>query len=229
MLIVKLGGSVIQETLTEINPKVFECVNKLIALDERLLIVTGGGKVCRFFRDSLKKSGFENENNLHWVGTRAVNLQADFVRSLFPIETTYQRLIDSENILQDAISLRKDFKYFAAGGWEIGHSSDFDATRMAISFKSSKILRISDIDYVYTADPDVDESAKKIESASWEEYLDIIGNPEKHEPGASYPVDPIAARVAESNNLKFYFTSLDKFLNTSSIDFKNFDGTIIGD
>lgn len=228
MLIVKLGGSVIQEDLTNVNPKVFTCVERLLHLHLPIVIVTGGGKICRLFQNALKENGCTNVDNLHWVGTRVVNLQSEFIKSIFPVENTFPFLIDSDEMLSSALNSLDKYMYFAAGGWNIGHSSDYDAAKMALFFKTTEVLRISDINYVYDGDPDKNPDAKKIERATWQEYLDIIGNPGEHVPGASYPVDPIAAQVAMENNLKFYFTSLDKFLEVETLDFSKFQGTVIG-
>lgn len=228
MLVVKLGGSVFQKKLTEVNPQIFDCINKLISLDQKIVIVTGGGKICRLFQNALKERGYNDIANLHWVGTRSVNLQSEFVRSLFPLQSTYPRLIDSLALLSDAVKQSQHYNYFACGGWEIGHSSDFDAVKVAVSFGISKILRISDIDYVYSDDPKKNPDAKKLEHVSWEDYFKIIGGEKDFDPGASYPIDPVAARLAKENQHQFYFTSLDKFVDSEGFVLDEFDGTVIG-
>lgn len=228
MLIVKLGGSVIQDSLTEINPKVFDCIKKLIALNEQIIIATGGGKICRLFQNTLSSRGFTNTDNLHWVGTRAMNLQSEFVRSLFPVEETFPLLIDSNKLLSEAVNKKDSYKYFCTGGWDIGHSSDFDAANMAVHFRCKNVLRISNVDYVYDSDPDFNPEAKEINNISWKDYIELIGNPENFDPGKSYPVDPVAAEVGLKNNLIFYFTSLERFLEVEKFDLDNFAGTVIG-
>lgn len=227
MTIIKLGGSVIQNSLTEMNPQIFDFIEKIKKFNSQVVITTGGGKVCRLFQEPLKKAGIKTED-IHRVGVRTVCLQAEYVKGLLPEEERFPVLIDSDEILKDALNRKSEFKYFASGSWKVGNSSDYEAVVNAVVFGADTVVRISNIDYVYDKDPRTNPDAKKLEKVSWDEYLDIIGNPDKHDPGRSYPVDPNTSRYAKEHGIKLYFTSLDNFLSMERLDLENFEGTVIG-
>lgn len=227
MLIIKLGGSVIQENLESLNPKIFEFIEKITKLDTKVTITVGGGKITRLFQQPLKDKNCRTID-IHLVGIRAVLLQAEYVKGLLPIEGRYPYLIDSDEKHTDAVKNIGKYKYFVSGSWNPGHSSDYESVLLAKSFYSKKVLRITDVNYVYNKDPRTNPDAIIIKKVSWDEYLDIIGNPTEHIPGQSYPVDPLTARLAKENEIKFYLTSLDSFLKLETLDFENFEGSVIG-
>jgi uridylate kinase len=119
------------------------------------------------------------------------------------------------------------YQYFVCGAWIPGASSDINTAMAGVAFGLTSILKVSNVDYVYDSDPRKNPDAKPLKKLTWDEYLKILHNISKHTPGASYPVDPLSAHYAKEHKLKFYFTSLDKFLSTEEFDLQNFDGTVI--
>lgn len=62
------------------------------------------------------------------------------------------------------------------------------------------MINLSNIDYVYTADPKQDQTAEKIEDISWADFRKLI--PDAWDPGLSSPFDPIAAKRAEQGGIE---------------------------
>ena len=113
-----------------------------------------------------------------------------------------------------------------AAGWKPGWSTDYIAVLLAKRFKARKLVNLSNIDYVYTADPRTNPEAKKTEYIKWSEFRKII--PKKWNPGLSSPFDPVASKEAEKIGLEVAIINgkklgeLDNFLND-----KKFVGTLI--
>ncbi len=225
MLVVKLGGSLVQKSLTEMNPKIFDLIDRLVSLNTKFVVCVGGGKVTRLFLGALEEHGILDTTSLHEVGSRAVDLQAEYVKNIIPRDGCFPHVINSYAHLADALEHRNDFQYFVGGALKLGVSSDFGAVEIASAFGTKSILRLSDVDYVYSGDPDVYKDAQPILKMNWNEYLDLIGNPELFQPGSSFPVDPVAAKKARENKISIFFTSLDKILASSTMS--RFDGTVI--
>ncbi len=81
-------------------------------------------------------------------------------------------------------------------------------------------------DYVYTADFEKDHNARPLEKISWQDYLKLI--PKKWSPGLNSPVDPIAASLAEKENLKVIVAGGKSLDNLKQILRGNkFKGTVI--
>lgn len=228
MLIIKLGGSLILQDLHTFNPKITDFVNHIKNTKEQVVITVGGGKICRFYQRQLKDQGIDSPRELNWIGISAVLLNAQYLKALLSKYKAYPKVINSPFELEYALKNRDSFKFFICGAWEINHSSDYDAVEMAINFGSDKVLRLSDVDYVYDSDPDLNLNAKPITKISWDNYINnVLGKDTQFISGGSYPVDPIASRLASRNKISFYFMSLDSFLQKRSIDFQNFKGSII--
>ena len=97
---------------------------------------------------------------------------------------------------------------------------------MAKGLGAKKIVNLSNIDFVYTADPKKDPSAKPIEKISWAEFRKMI--PAEWDPGLSSPFDPIAAREAEALGLEVVVMNGKKLGEFSNyLAGKPFKGTVI--
>lgn len=217
MLIIKIGWSTLQKELGSINPEVYEFVKKVSHLNQKTIIVIWGWLLCRFYQNALKDFDISDNNSLHYMWIDVINLNWHFLKRLLPFQNTYQQILYNQKNVQDFLKSEKKFAIFGAS--TPGHSSDYDAA-LAADFSSTKnILRITNVDYIYSHDPRVYADAKKFENLSWKQYLDIIWNPTTFEPWASYPIDPICARYCEKKNLSMQLTSLTNFLH----DFEKFE------
>jgi uridylate kinase len=89
------------------------------------------------------------------------------------------------------------------GGGKPGGSNDLNACLIANAIGTKKVFDLKNVSGVFTSDPKKDERAELIPDISWNDYLQVIGNPTEHAPGAHYPVDPLAARLAAKNGIDF--------------------------
>jgi uridylate kinase len=62
------------------------------------------------------------------------------------------------------------------------------------------VINLSNIQQVYTADPQKDPEAKPIDSISWPDFRGLVGDEWK--PGKNVPFDPVASRRAAELGLK---------------------------
>ena len=91
---------------------------------------------------------------------------------------------------------------------------------------AKKLVNLSNIDYVYTADPKKDPAATKIEKIDWQDFRELI--PKEWDPGLSSPFDPVAAKEAQSLHLEVAILNggnLDEF--EKYLDGAAFAGTTI--
>lgn len=204
--VIKLGGSIVSPSPDVIFD--FEYLNKLrIALSDNInagdkfFIVLGGGSTMRRYRDLAMSAGLEDHEQLHWIGTTVNVLHGEIVRAYLH-DLCDDGVYKYEDYYNDLpIVIEKSIK--VGGGGRPGHSGDVDAVRAALKCQANTIISLKNIDAVYSADPKKDANAKPLERLNWKDYLDIIGNPSEHTPGANFPIDPIAAREANEKNLRF--------------------------
>lgn len=223
-IILSLGGSLI--TPSKIDTGYLSLFRKFILKKIRLgwkfVIVAGGGSVARDYINAGRKildHGL-NKEDMDWLGIHATRLNAYLIRTIFRDEAQPRIITNPE---QDMIDKAKNV--VVAAGWKPGWSTDYIATKIAQRLGNKVVVNLSNIKQVYESDPRQNPNARAIEKISWRRFRKIIGN--VWVPGASLPFGPVAARLAQQENITVVIMSgdlsnFDKFLSQ-----KKFVGTIV--
>lgn len=221
-IVVSVGGSLIvpdaidTDFLTRFKTLILEKVQRGFTFS----IIAGGGKTARHYQDAANMVTPLSRQDLDWIGIHSTRLNAQLLRNIF-VGYAHQQVIKNPTIDIDA-----DEPIIIAAGWQPGCSTDYDAVLIAKNLGATRLINLSNIDYVYTADPRKDTHAKKIEKISWADFRTVI--PKEWNPGLSSPFDPIAAKEAEALGLEVAVINgakLEEFSNY--LDGKPFVGTII--
>ena len=131
---------------------------------------------------------------MDWIGIAATKLNATLVRSIFG-STAY------EDIIHDPRKkVRTSKKVLIGSGWVPGFSSDKDAVMLANVYGAETVINMSNIKYVYSADPKKSRNAKPLKQMSWDELLKLTGTSWK--PGAHVPFDPEASKLAKHSGIR---------------------------
>ena len=221
-VIISLGGSIVVPD--EIDVPFLKDFRSLILSrvrkGQRFIIIVGGGRTCRKYQKAAKEITKQTAEDLDWIGIHSTRLNAQLMHSILREACHPLVLRDYNEKINTSDSV------IIATGWKPGHSTDFDAVMWARNFKARTILNLSDVDYVYTADPKFDKSAKPVRKISWRDFRKLVGN--KWDPGANKVFDPVAAAGAQKLSLKVVImngrnlSNLEDFLSG-----KSFKGTII--
>jgi uridylate kinase len=221
-IVISLGGSLIvpDEIDVPFLNSFIATIKEYILKGFSFVIITGGGKVCRRYNESLKKITTPTTENLDWLGIAATRLNAEFVRIAFG-DLAY------EKVVQDPDQMPETNKpVIVGGGWKPGNSSDLAAIHAAKSVRALRIVNLSNIDYVYDSDPKKNPEAKPVEKVSWNDFRKII--PRDWMPGINSPFDPVAAGEAEELGYEVTILNgknIENFKNY--LDGKEFIGTEI--
>lgn len=170
-------------------------IRKFIKQGYRFIIVVGGGKLSRNYRDAGREI-LKHEltaDDLDWLGIHTTRLNAHLVRTIFR-DISHPRIAKHYEII-----LKTEKPILVAGGWKPGWSTDYCAAILAEDYNISEIINLSNIDCVYSADPKLDQSAKPLGNISWKEYRKMIGD--KWIPGMNAPFDPIASQKSQKLGL----------------------------
>ena len=221
-IVVSVGGSLIvpdginTDFLTHFKALVLDKVQRGFSF----AIITGGGKTARRYQDAANAVKPLSQQDLDWIGIHATRLNAQLLRNIF-VGYAHPQVIKNPTI-----DIEADEPIIIAAGWQPGCSTDYDAVLIAKNLGARRLVNLSNIDYVYTADPNKNPTATKIEKISWMEFRKLI--PAEWDPGLSSPFDPIAAKEAEALGLEVAVINgakLEEFSNY--LDGNPFVGTII--
>lgn len=226
--VIKVGGSILSLSEEEIFSfkeaktlkQTFDGID-----NKQYILCVGGGFLCRKYQKLMKENNIIDKEQ-HNIGVASINMNAVMLKSVFGEEAEEEILKYKDYDENYSIVFKKKFMITAAGS--PGHSSDWNTVKLALRSNSKIIISLKNIDGVYTKDPKKYPEAKHLESISWDEYINIIGNPSVFEPGGNYPVDIYAAKLAKEKGIKFYIISGSDFDNMKkSINGEKFKGTII--
>jgi len=221
-IVMSLGGSLIIPDEIDVDfLKLFvKTIKEYVSRGFSFLIITGGGRTCRKYNDYLKQIIEPSNEDLDWLGISTTRVNAELVRICFG-DLAY------EKVVQDPDSIPKTNKsIIVGGGWKPGNSSDLATVHSAKSIGATKIINLSNIDYVYNKDPKKFLDAKPIKEISWSDFREII--PKEWGPGINSPFDPTAAREAESLGYEVAILNGKNIENLKNyLDNKEFIGTVI--
>src|SRR3989344_244887 len=185
--IIALGGSIVFPE--EINVSFIKQFKKLVeglAVEgHRFVLVVGGGRLARMYQEAARKITKLSDNDKDWIGIHATRLNAQLLHAIFG-DMVEPVVIDNRNRIRP---LRKPVTI--GSGWQPGWSTDFVTAAIAKDLKIGEFIIAGKPDYVYRKDPIKYPNAKPFDELSWKEYRKLV--PKKWVPGASAPVDPIAA------------------------------------
>lgn len=222
--VISLGGSMIVPDLPD---PVF--VKKFVALikarvkkGRKFIIVTGGGKTCRNYQEALSEVRKLSSDENDWMGIFTTHFNAQFMRLAFG------PLAEKDIAIRFGKKINFTKSVLIAAGELPGHSTDFDAVLLAKMFGGSHVVNISNIDFVYSADPRKDKNAVAIPRLSWNEYLALL--PKKWVPGFSSPFDMKAAAMAKKAKLSVSIVNGNQMEEIEkALDQKEFRGSVIAD
>jgi uridylate kinase len=187
----------------------------------QLILVVGGGAPARQYQLAMRGLHSEvSHSELDWIGIAATKLNAQLVKSLFG-DLVQQPVVQDPS--QEGFS---QGRILVGAGWKPGFSSDYDAALLAHRFGSQVLINLSNISYVYSADPKLDPAAKPLKEMRWSELTALVGS--NWVPGSNLPFDPIAAKFAAEHNMKVVVANGKNLPNLQAILTEQpFEGTTI--
>jgi len=207
IIVMSVGGSLIvpDHIDTTFLSSLKTLIEKEIATKgRRFIIIAGGGKTARRYQDAAGTVSKLDPEDLDWMGIHATRLNGHLLRTIFR-DTAHPVMITNPD---DVIDVPRSTSLIIAAGYRPGASTDLRAVQIAKHVHASKLINLSNIDYVYTADPRKDAHATRIEDTTWTEFRKII--PDEWSPGLSSPFDPVAAREAESLGMEVVIINGEK-------------------
>lgn len=221
-VVLSLGGSLVNPgKIDTVFLKKFRKIILDLLPKKNFVIVVGGGSVCRVYNKAADSLAAEvNPEEKDWMGVYATMVNAQLVKIMFRGKAA--------GIFQDPTKNPKtDKPVIVASGWKPGFSTDFDSVLWARTRDARSVVNLTDVDYIYTADPDFVKEARPIKALTWDGYKELIGGEWK--PGMNVPFDPVASREAQRLGLKVVILNGKKLGNLKTcLEGKRFKGSIIG-
>ncbi len=214
-IVMSVGGSLIvpDQIDTDFLQNLKELIISQTAKGRRFIIIAGGGRTARRYQDAAGSVSTLTRDDLDWLGIHATHLNGHLLRTIFR-DIAYQVMIKNPD---DVLDVPLHHPVIIAGGYRPGSSTDLRAVQIAERVKASKVINLSNTDYIYTDNPKTNPDAKALTNMTWSELREII--PNEWDPGMSVPFDPVAAKEAQRIDLEIAqingekIEELEKYLN----------------
>jgi uridylate kinase len=161
-------------------------------------IVVGGGPIARAYIAAAKELALPRESQ-DMIAIEASRLNAKLVAMKLGVKrvsTTIEGMITELGKNQIGVM----------GGLRPGITTDTVAAILGDAWHAELLIKASDQDGVYTADPRLDKEAKLLYNLSYQELVRILGG-DQHRPGIHSIVDPVAAKFVAKHKLRLVVTN----------------------
>ena len=198
-IVLRIGGSVLgSPPQAKLLKGYAEVISEARKAGNSIGIVVGGGPIARAYITTAKEVLLPREAQ-DMIAIDASRLNAKLVGMKLGVKrvsTTIQGMI---------IELEKN-GIGVMGGLRPGITTDTVAAILGDAWHSDLLVKASDQDGVYTADPRTDKEAKLLHNLSYQELVRILGGTQ-HRPGIHSIVDPVAARFVSKHKLALVVTN----------------------
>jgi len=221
---ISLGGSVVhpQGGLdTDFLSAFRDCIRTYTQDGYRFVITVGGGALSRRLQEVAQNLASPNTDALDMLGITGVSVHSTLLHTIFE-DVAYP-----EVCLADAVenAYLQQSPVVIVGAKETGKSTDHNAVRAAAAVGIDRVVTVSDVGYIYDADPDMLSDAQPIDTLSLDDYIEMI--PDSFSPGLHLPVGPPAARLAKKSDIEIAVVAGEIQRIQNVLSARSFDGTLL--
>ncbi|HUR63085.1 MAG TPA: UMP kinase, partial [Candidatus Thermoplasmatota archaeon] len=194
--------------------------------ERQLLVVVGGGSPARKYITAARLSGV-SEDLLDRIGIQATRLNAQTLACILRRVGADVNLEVPHSTAQ-ALRFSEQHAIVVMGGTVPGHSTDYVAVELAVEGRCARFVDATNVDGVYTRDPNKHRDAKFLPHMSFEDLLAVIGEREWTAAGAPGVIDGPATVLLARNGVPTCVvrgTDLDNL--GKAVEGKPFHGTHI--
>lgn len=194
-IVIKLSGSLFSFDTTSKQLKEYIELIKKIGEHYQPVIVTGGGKIARFYINLSRELGLD-ESGLDLTGIQVSHLNAKLLIAGLG-DLCYP--VTPKNLEEISLALISD-KIIITGGIYPGQSTNATSALIAERIGAIKFFNATDVDGIYDSDPRTNTNATRFDSIKVRDCIDILKN-EKSMAGTYDLMDLISLKVIERSKL----------------------------
>jgi uridylate kinase len=195
-IIVSIGGSVLAKELQPEKFKGYANIIKEIGKNHTVIIVTGGGKAAREYIRVARDLG-SDEATCDFIGIDITRLNARLLIAALGDAAYYEPPFN----YKEARTASFTGKIVVMGGVTPGQTTDAVSAVLSEYIGADLLINATSIDGVYTSDPKKNKDARKFETMTPHQLIEIVMKTEMVA-GANSPIDLLAAKIIERSNIK---------------------------
>jgi len=194
-IVIKLSGSLFNFDTNSIQLNAYIQLIKKISNVYQPVIITGGGKIARFYINLSRSLGMD-ESGLDLIGIQVSHLNARLLISGLG-ENCYP--LPPRNLEEISVALLSGL-VIVTGGIYPGQSTNATSALIAERIGATKFYNATDVDGIYDSDPRTNPSANKYDQINVQDCVNVLKS-EKSMAGTYDLMDLISLKVIERSNL----------------------------
>ena len=194
IFVYSLGGSILAGRDAQSLQEYADALKQL-AQEHQIFVVVGGGRIAREYIEKARALG-ASEMFCDTIGIGATKLNSALLVAALG-DSAPQEIPDT---YAQAARLAKPGRIVVMGGVAVGQTTDAVAALLAEYVHADKLVVATSVDGVYTADPEKDPAAKKLERMT-HRSLARLAMETGMKAGSRSPVDPLAAKIIERSSI----------------------------
>jgi uridylate kinase len=223
-IVLSVGGSLLNPGKPD-----FDFIKKLASLLRKLkgkhqfAVVCGGGVPAREQASHMRKLGgsefLADETAILCTRMNALLLMASLGDDAYP---------SVAESFREAAGAMCSGKIVLMGGTIPGITTDTDAALLAEGIGAARIVNLSNVDGIYTADPRKDKNARKMSRMSFSQLVELASKYDQRKAGTHFIFDLIACKLISRSGIETHFIYGKNLAEVqSAIEGKTHSGTIV--
>lgn len=205
-LVIKIGGSLILDKDAQIRvaeiKKFAKVIETLLKEGHEIVVVVGGGSEARKYIAAMRALG-ASEGYCDEIGIRVSRVNARLLINalkgvVHPIPP---------RTLEETLQATSSRRAVVLGGLQPGQSTNAVAAIVAELIGANMLINVTDVDGVYSADPNIDPNAEKFDEITTEQLFAIINVPDANLAGKYQLFDYLALKIVERSKIYTHFIS----------------------
>ncbi|MEM3555856.1 MAG: UMP kinase [Candidatus Micrarchaeia archaeon] len=200
-MVLSVGGSLINPGKPDFAfIKGLAALLKKLSKKHEIAVVCGGGAPAREQASAIRKLGgsefLADETAVLCTRSNAMLLIAALGEDAYPVVARSFR---------EAAAGVSSGKIVLMGGTIPGITTDTDAALLAELLGARRIVNLSNVDGVYTADPRKERSARKIPQMSFSQLIQLASQHDERKAGTRFIFDVIACKIIARSKIETHF------------------------
>jgi uridylate kinase len=192
-IVLRIGGSVLGSPPDPVVVSGYATViQSALEHGHRIAVVVGGGHIARQYIETAKNLGLPRRDQ-DMIAIHASRLNAKLVGLRLAAPSVPVSV-------KGMVSRLASGRIAVMGGLRPGITTDTVATLVAEAWHSDVMIKASNQDGIYTADPHTHKNAKLLRTISYTRLVEILGG--RHSPGIHSIVDPVAVELIAEYKIK---------------------------
>jgi uridylate kinase len=167
-VVVSIGGSVVLSDEADVSfLRKLTALFKKIAVEYKLFVIVGGGKIARRYIQLGRELGFD-EDTLDLIGIDVTRVNARIITNLLGVSNKEIPHTTGE-------ALKLDLPIVVMGGTDPKHSTDLVGAELAEKTHAVRFVNATNVDGIYDKDPNKFKDAKQLKSVSIDQLIEKYG------------------------------------------------------